>query len=290
MKLVATMPVRNEAWCLGLSARVALRWCDELVIGDHLSTDVTPDILSDLRREFPERITTIKAVDSEWTEMKHRQLLLEVARNRKATHISIVDADEVLTGNLLNQIPSLPVGTILQLPGVNLRGDLNRMHVGGTWGSSWFSLAFQDDARLHWSADHRGGYDHHHREPWGMHLGLHKPVARGNGGVFHLQMVNERRLKAKHAWYKLSERIRWPQKPVAEIDRLYNLAIYNGPQKVEKPQFGTGIVPSSWWGPYADLMQFLHLDMEPWQEAECRRLIDRHGREAFAGLDLFGVA
>ena len=32
MKLVGIMPVRNEDWCLDLTARAALMWCDELVI------------------------------------------------------------------------------------------------------------------------------------------------------------------------------------------------------------------------------------------------------------------
>jgi hypothetical protein len=36
-------------------------------------------------------------------------------------------------------------------------------------------------------------------------------------------------------------------------------------------------------------MQHLHLDAEPWQEAECRKLIEQHGRAKFAGMDLFGV-
>jgi hypothetical protein len=37
-------------------------------------------------------------------------------------------------------------------------------------------------------------------------------------------------------------------------------------------------------------MKYLDVDAEPWQEAEVRRLVAEHGRETFAGLDLFGVA
>ena len=47
------MPVRNEAWCLGLTARAALKWCDELVILDHASNDATGEnILLPLEEEF----------------------------------------------------------------------------------------------------------------------------------------------------------------------------------------------------------------------------------------------
>ena len=38
MKIIGLMAARNEQWCLGLSARAALMWLDELVILDHAST------------------------------------------------------------------------------------------------------------------------------------------------------------------------------------------------------------------------------------------------------------
>ena len=51
MNLVAVMPLRNEAWIVGLSARVALKWCDGLVCLLHASTDGTADIIADVARE-----------------------------------------------------------------------------------------------------------------------------------------------------------------------------------------------------------------------------------------------
>ena len=41
MKLICLMPARNEDWIIGLSARAALMWCDELIVMDHASTDRT---------------------------------------------------------------------------------------------------------------------------------------------------------------------------------------------------------------------------------------------------------
>src|SRR5580658_3305586 len=101
------MPVRNEAWVLGLSARVALMWCDELVILLHACTDATSDIVRGLIQEFSERINPIWDRDPTWDEMAHRQTMLESARWCGATHIAIIDADEVLTGNLI-QAPFYP--------------------------------------------------------------------------------------------------------------------------------------------------------------------------------------
>src|SRR4029077_11804069 len=128
VKLIALMPARNEDWILGLSARVALCWCDELAILDHASDDGTPAIIEDLSREFRGRMIALREENSKWDEMGHRQALLNAARAACATHIALIDADEILTGNLLGSIRGMtermPYGSILQLPGYNLRGEL----------------------------------------------------------------------------------------------------------------------------------------------------------------------
>lgn len=110
----------------------------------------------------------------------------------------------------------------------------------------------------------------------------------------HLWGASERRLIAKHALYKVTERLRWPQKPRWIIDNEYSLAVYGSataPLTYGTPTTWTySPVPESWWAPYAHLMKYLDVDAEPWQEAEVRRLVAIHGRDKFAGLDLFGVA
>jgi hypothetical protein len=119
----------------------------------------------------------------------------------------------------------------------------------------------------------------------------------------HLWGVSERRLKAKHALYKMTERVRWPAKGVAEIDTYYNHALGTNlafaPDRRQFPgrdldvrakdtwQFAD--VPPDWWAPYSDWLPMLDINRVPWQEDECRRLAKEHGPELFEGLDLFGV-
>lgn len=288
MKLIATMPVRNEAWVLGLSARVALQWCDALCILNHASCDRTVEIIVGLQTEFPGRVNVVSVPESTWTEMQHRQCLLDLARMKGATHIAIVDADEVLTSNvrLREHVERCPAGSILELPGYNLRENIYRYHADGLWGRRWFSTVFKDDPRLHWATE---GYDHHHREPRGMNLNPYRPVRQGDGGVMHLWGITERRLRAKHALYKITERIKWPEKPVVEIDNLYSLAIRGNPPKETAQMWHYQNTPMNWWSGYGDLMHYLDLKAEPWQERECRRLFHLHGAQMFEGLDCFGV-
>jgi hypothetical protein len=58
----------------------------------------------------------------------------------------------------------------------------------------------------------------------GLSLHVWRAVGQGKGGIMHLWGLNERRLIAKHAAYKMTETLRWPNKPRSEIDRMYSLA------------------------------------------------------------------
>lgn len=302
MKLIACMPVRNEEWSLGLAARAALMWCDELVVLLHACTDRSEEIINGIQDEQPDRVTRIVHRHECWTEMAHRQQMLEMARKQGATHIAIIDADEILTGDMLtecrllngrtgprvsNMCSQIPEGSILQLPGYNLRGSLNQYHNNGIWGNRWFSVAFADDPRLGWSGD-----KFHSREPQGVRLNNYRPIQQGQGGIMHLWGASERRLVAKHCWYKITERLRWPEKKIEDIDAMYNLAIKGDPKN-----FGFG-VPSAWtysetkpewWLPYAHLIEHLDVNAIPWQEEEVWRLVKEHGPRMFQGLDLFGL-
>ena len=306
MKLIGLMPVRNEAYCLGLTLRAALMWCDEMVVYCHACTDdsykIARDVMVECVKVGPSRVWITESQDSNWNEMEHRQHMLCHARAMGATHIAIVDADEIPTGNLSaglcpirEIVRGMPKGSCLQLPMYQLRGSLDRYHSNGIWGNRWLSVAFQDDPRLSWSGD-----TFHSREPGGMALKPYRPIQHGQGGSFHLWGVSERRLRAKHALYKVTERLRWPAKPILDIERMYNLwrsaedgYAHNHGRYGDPWTYAD--VPAEWWAPYADLAKYLYigqygLDLVTWQEAEVRRLVAEHGAEAFKGLDLFGVA
>lgn len=288
MRLIGLMPARNEDWAIGFTARVALLWVDGLVLLDHASTDDTHAILGALADEYPDRVALMSEAGQQWDEMRHRQAMLERARAWGASHIAIIDADEfaVSRHGFRDVIEhGLPKDHMLYVPGCNLRGGLHRYHASGIWGNRIFATAFRDRPDIHWSGD-----CYHSREPradraWRSH----RYVA---GGTIHLWGASERRLRAKHALYKITETLRWPEKPRAEIDRMYSWAIYGRPEvpRDTPAHWQFSDVPASWYSGYeAWIERHLRIDAEPWQEAEVRRLIAEHGRERFAGLDLFGV-
>lgn len=292
MKIVAIMPARNEDWVLGLSARALLYWVDHLVILDHCSTDDTIKIAWGLQSAC-DRVTVLLEDDPIWHEMAHRQRLLDTARELGATHIVTIDADEVVSGNLLPHmraiVEDIPPGMILQLPWITCRDSIFQQHRSGLWAQQHASAGFVDDSRYHWQQ--RNGYDFHQRAPMGRPEVPFQPISHSGGGILHLQYSSRRRLLAKQALYKMTEVIRWPGRDsLAVINERYNWSVYGQPTKPNgEPDFDLAQVPFEWWDAYGDLMKYLHVDAEPWQEAECHALLGEYGADKFAGLDLFGV-
>lgn len=288
MKLIGLMPCRNEDWVLGLTARAALMWCDELILWLHSCTDGSRDIAVAVAHEHPGRVIIDVANDPTWAEMSHREQMLELARERGATHIAMIDADEILTGNLIgasilslhNQIEHCGASHIFQLPLYNLRHGISQYHANGLWGNRIVSVAFADDPALHWAGDR-----FHHREPMGKRLTGFTPINQGDGGVMHLWGSSVDRCRAKHRLYRITERIRWPDKDVRNIERTYS--------QWEKGGLGEDVsrwtfkeVPVAWWAAYEHLMKHLDIDRPNWQDAECERLIAQHGRDYFRGLSV----
>jgi hypothetical protein len=319
VKIIATMTVRNSAWCLGLTARAALMWCDAIVIRDHGSSDETPEIAYEVGKEFPGQVIYKRDDDPVWNEMAHRNDALNIAREHGATHIAIIDDDELLTGNLISdrcysseliadgEIPRIRAmvarmgsHNILTVPWLALKGSPTTYYTTGPWANNPVSLVFQDRPELHWSSEKRGGYDFHHREPMGIPLINYSPVHDPkHGGLMHLQFASERRLRAKQALYKMTEVLRWPgREPVSVVDQRYNLAVYGtaipgtaGHRR--RAGEGNGLqvsdTPAEWWEPYKNILKHLQVTRIPWQEQQCIELMKEHGPRTFEGLDLFGV-
>lgn len=283
-KLTGLMLARNEDWIIGLSARVALTWCDELIVLDHDSTDDTPSLLADLAVEYPGRVTVLHESNPDWAEMDHRQRLLEEARERWATHIAIVDADEVMTADLTRKIKAMVFqivksARVLCVPMFCMWRGLDKYRQDNSiWSNRFLTLAFADHPSLQWSA--KNGYQWHQREP--KNSLLLPMVKRSNGGVMHLQFADWRRLTAKHALYKMRE-VLADKQPVHKIDHMYNLAL-------DESKMHLVDAPREWWIGYEKWMKYYRPDVEPWHAEECERLVALHGRDTFNGVNLFGVA
>lgn len=282
--IIALMPARNEQWIIGLSLSAALMWCDEVIVYDHASTDATRAIIEEVSRAHPGRVRLIAGDEPEWSEMRVRGRLLDAARERSARAlVALVDADEVLTANLVEGARELfergcVPGFGLRLPMISPWGGVGRVRRDGSFGG-WLQAGFEDAPRLRYEPP-ADGYELHGRTPSGLEP-LEMPV---EGGVLHMQFASVRRLRAKSAWYKVIETLRHARHGAAELNRIYDWTLSPPAEQ------SAGAMPREWWGAYEELARrWLDLEVEPWHEAEVRRLVAQHGRERFAGLDLHGI-
>lgn len=303
MKLIGLMVVRNEAWILGASLRSALEWCDEVVVVDHASTDDTRKIITDVTGDYAYRVhysrweptKTVKAMrdgkefeipvvdpDAPWDEMAVRQHSLELGRKHGGTHFAIVDADEMVTANLLpfvrDWFERLQPGQLLELPMLAMRTLHHYQADDSVWSSAFITLGFADvKGKLSWKPA-VDGYQHHNRPPYGYVEPRYRPVGEKEyGGVMHLQFCNRRRLLAKHYLYAYTDHLRWPGRETkAELSRKYS-------QALEAPKH-TRQIPSEWWD--GALLRLVNLDDVPWQEWQLSELLRQHGEDKFKGITL----
>lgn len=283
MKIVATMPARNEGWIIGASARVALQWVDALIVLQHGMDSGTACMIVDLSREYGERVIVMGELNPEWNEAEYRQRMLGKAREEGATHIALIDADEMLTANLLPRIRTMAEqmtpAECLKLPWIQAWRSIAQYRADETtFGRARVPCLFRNSPELSFQP-RAGNYQIHTRIPKGAMVRPH--LDREDGGVLHFQHANWDALLAKQALYKMVERLRWPHIGVDEINNRYNGTVNEDGLQLK-------MIPDEWVD-YRAAVPAINVDREPWQRAECKRLWEQHGAKAFEGLDLFGV-
>ncbi|MEM9373077.1 MAG: glycosyltransferase family 2 protein, partial [Planctomycetota bacterium] len=230
MKLIGLMHVRNEEWVLGASLPAALRVVDRVALLDHDSTDDTPAIIDRVSAQHPGRIVRVPWQGRHYNEATMRQRTLEEGRRMGGTHFFWLDADEILCHHLIDPVRDavaalMPAAT-LELPWLAMWESLDRFRNDSSiWTNNFKAFAFADHPEINYRS-YRDGYDMH-QAARGTSSSPSRPFDdQCKGGVMHLQFVDRRRLIAKHAWYKMSETVRFPgRNTAAEIDARYNQAI-----------------------------------------------------------------
>ena len=136
-KLIACMPVRNEEWLLAKTLADLSEYVDEIVCVDDGSTDNTPHIL----RSFP-KVTAIHTNPPgtkpfhNAQESDNRNKVLELARQRGATTILQIDADEIFDDRIKAEMPKLlSRGCSTKFQICHLWDSLDKFRVDRDWGN-----------------------------------------------------------------------------------------------------------------------------------------------------------
>lgn len=280
MRLIGLMLVRSEDWVLRASMEAALRWCDGLAVVDHASTDMTTSTITSMSMETGRVDFLFHGDAAKWDEMTLREETLKLGRKMGGTHFAIIDADEIITANLIDKIrpefERLEPSQCIEVPMLAMRTLDVYQDDGSIWATAWLTLGFADASNLTWRPA-EDGYQHHCRPPH-RHTSVRRYLSdKAQGGVMHLQFANRRRLIAKHWLYAYVDHLRWPgRQSDHDLSIKYSWAL----QKASH----LGVVPEEWWSGHGK--KSIKLDGVPWQEEELNRLLSIHGEKEFSGIKL----
>jgi glycosyltransferase involved in cell wall biosynthesis len=281
MKIIATVPVRNEAWILPVFLRAMDTIADAILVVDQASTDATPVIC----RQFA-KVIAIHNSSPQYDEAARSQLLLDAARQFDGNNLIItLDADELFSADVL--------GSAIERLAESLRpGESGELQWIWLWksprvfrydrvafGANWKPFVFRDDRCSRFEA----GVIHQERAPGRIALSR-KRFAQPK--VLHYQFVDWARALAKQRWYRCLERVMFPAKDPYATNVLYSWFLAGSRQ----PDLRR--VPAEWIDPWrargvdVDAYTREHLF---WYDLEILRMFRQLGAERFADLDIWDV-
>ena len=217
INVVGIIRLRNEVNIVESCIACLSNHVDSIVIYDDCSDDGTAEKLIELKSKYPANFVEIKT-NEEWlfNEAYAHSILFEAARNKGATHILQVDADEVLSGTWLedkhalkNILLQMKPGDVLALPWIDLISEtsmIERERVTGQGpffrGMMFKDVIYCDDGLTEYDKDNL------------IHVNIVPRTYRNrliindtSYGLLHLEFFNALNLAVKKDWYRIFEYI-----------------------------------------------------------------------------------
>ena len=277
MKVIALVPVRNEAWVLRHTLAALSAFCDVILVNDQNSDDRSVALCA----EFPKAVV-LDTIDAARLPQRARWRLLDAARDYDGHNLLwCTDADELPVPSAAREFVGrggdLARGTVIDARVYNAWHSMTRYRSDWSlYGPKMRPLAFVDDRITDYPRDPN-------RPP------LHEPRVPGEGTnptiqvelpVIHLQWAIWNRNQMKQAWYRCIE---WMdgRRSAADINDQYSITL---------PKLGiaTTPVPAEWLAEMT--LPPESSDDEPsWHEPEILRWFDERGAAFFEPLEIWHI-
>ncbi len=270
MKIIALLPVKNEAWILPTYLSSVQPLVDEIIALNDQSTDETEQILKDAG------VHILNSTSQSVNMSQKRTLLLNEGRKRGGTHFIWLDADEIISGTFVHhareRIASLEPGQKIAFRWVTLWKSLDTERVDAPWGNNFKDIIVCDAPNLAFEDK----VFSEHRTP-GPHTNV-ITIDESEGVVLHFQFVNFESALFKQAWYRCNELIETKRSP-RRINHMYSIT-----KDTEKVI--TKNIPSE-WTPH--MVSVTRTDQPSWHLNSIEQLFNTHGIETFEELDIWGI-
>lgn len=276
MKIIALLPVKNEAWVLPSYISSVSKVANEIIALDDGSTDESATILKKTNGYvFQHDFRSEKVINMS----RRRSLLLEKGREHGGTHFIWLDADETFSGNFLYKareiIGSLKPGRKIGLPWVHAWKDTehylndNSSPLGKIWkdfivcddGKMKFEERFLSEARTPGSNDNI------------------EVLTKETGVVLHWQFSRWNITQYKQALYRCIELLEG-SRSARRINHTYSITLDN-------KDLETGVIPTEW-------TKGITMPNTSTPESNCYKnqiltLFGLHGIEKFESLQIWHI-
>ena len=235
MKVIGLMIAKNESWILPTTIPQQLKFVDELLVLDGNSTDNSIQIL----RNFKGRVHVREQGNNPDNYAAWRQELLTWARQRNATHIVCLDADEMFSADLLKNwrelLSKMKPGNKLMFDWILLwKNARNFVSGGSVFANIRKDFVFCDDKK----SPYVKIMLHEGRTPGENNSKILNYVPRETGAVLHFQSVPFERFMMKQA-YICCKDYRLNPESAKGMNYKYEMALRTSKIK-------TSIVPRAW--------------------------------------------
>ena len=209
-KIIVLSAIRNEDWILQPFLKATSLFADSIILFDQSQTSE----VSKLVRIFP-KIIYIRNETKELDENYRQEVLISAARSISSNAILIaLDVDEFFTEKFFhrefqNKLHALTPGYGINFNMLNIFNDFQQ-----AWEVKMNPIIYADNGApfVHKKIIHN------YRLPFEDKKILREEEVK----VYHFQFLDWERMKSKHRWYQVMERILYEEKSAIEIFRLYN--------------------------------------------------------------------
>jgi hypothetical protein len=275
MKIIALLPVKNEAWVLPYTLACLSGFCDVILVHDQQSTDGSREIAA----RFP-KVVWIDSPDPKICEQARWQLW-DISRQYDGHNLLwCTDADELVSPARMQAFLDarrlgLRGGVVVDALYCHFWNDRTRYRAGlGVYSPYWKPVAIVDNRRRDYDRS-RSLPLHEERVPIGVDT---VRVHAEDAPVLHLQWLLPNRSQMRQAWYRCRELLHG-ERDVRAINGQYagTLPEWHVP---------TAPIPAEWLDGVT--LPDARIDGEPtWQEAEIVKWFDLRGAEFFEPLEIW---
>lgn len=237
MKIVALLPVKNEAWILPLYLEAISPIVDSIIAFDDNSTDASATILKNHPKTELYKLADLNHELDTLVDMSaRRKFLLNKAREAGATHQIWLDADEIIPSHFYSKIKSaiskMKPGQKLIMPWITLWKTPTEQRVDKVWKKLSKDFIFCDDGVSIFSTQKLS----EGRTPSNTLYGNERIVV--DIPVAHYQFVFFKRAMIKQAWYRCHELLQGVRS-ARRINATYSISEDN-------PEVQTIRTPAEW--------------------------------------------